>query len=216
MRNRFDRQLSVLNREMIEMGALCEDIFSKVLIALNERNKEVYEEIVSLGSEIDRKERSIETLCLKLLLQQQPVARDLRQISAALKMITDMERIGDQVEDIAEIIPFIDERSDSVNNILNKMAQASITMVKESIDAFVAQDIDLAKKVLSDDDTVDECFDEMKLALVTELREDREDGESFIDLIMIANYFERIGDHATNIAEWVIFSVTGVHKEEDL
>lgn len=216
MRNRFDRQLSVLNREMIEMGALCEDIFSKVLIALNERNKEVYEEIVSLGSEIDRKERSIETLCLKLLLQQQPVARDLRQISAALKMITDMERIGDQVEDIAEIIPFIDERSDSVNNILNKMAQASITMVKESIDAFVAQDIDLAKKVLSDDDTVDECFDEIKLALVTELREDREDGESFIDLIMIAKYFERIGDHATNIAEWVIFSVTGVHKEEDL
>ena len=127
-----------------------------------------------------------------------------------------MERIGDQVEDIAEIIPFIDERSDSVNTILNKMAQASITMVKESIDAFVAQDIDLAKKVLSDDDTVDECFDEMKLALVTELREDREDGESFIDLIMIAKYFERIGDHATNIAEWVIFSVTGVHKEEDL
>ena len=127
-----------------------------------------------------------------------------------------MERIGDQVEDIAEIIPFIDERSDSVNTILNKMAQASITMVKDSIDAFVAQDIDLAKKVLSDDDTVDECFDEMKLALVTELREDREDGESFIDLIMIAKYFERIGDHATNIAEWVIFSVTGVHKEEDL
>lgn len=216
MRNRFDRQLSVLNREMIEMGALCEEIFGKVLIALNEGNREIYEEIETLGSEIDRKERSIETLCLKLLLQQQPVARDLRQISAALKMITDMERIGDQVEDIAEIIPFIDERSESVNTILNRMARAGIAMVKESIDAFVAQDIELANKVISDDDTVDECFDEMKQALVTELREGREDGESFIDLIMIAKYFERIGDHATNIAEWVIFSVTGVHKEGNL
>lgn len=216
MRNRFDRQLSVLNREMIEMGALCEEIFGKVLIALNEGNREIYEEIETLGSEIDRKERSIETLCLKLLLQQQPVARDLRQISAALKMITDMERIGDQVEDIAEIIPFIDERSGSVNTILNRMARAGIAMVKESIDAFVAQDIELANKVISDDDTVDECFDEMKQALVTELREGREDGESFIDLIMIAKYFERIGDHATNIAEWVIFSVTGVHKEGNL
>lgn len=214
MRNRFDRQLSELNREMIQMGAMCEEIFGKVLVALNEGNDDILGEVIPLGSEIDRKERSIENLCLKLLLQQQPVAGDLRQISAALKMITDMERIGDQVEDIAEIIPFINERSQKVNELLNRMAQASIRMVTESIDAFVAQDTELAKKVVSDDDTVDACFADMKKALVTELTENKEDGESFIDLIMIAKYFERIGDHATNIAEWVIFSVTGVHKEE--
>ena len=214
MRNRFDRQLSVLNREMIEMGALCEDIFSKVLIALNERNKEVYEEIVSLGSEIDRKERSIETLCLKLLLQQQPVARDLRQISAALKMITDMERIGDQASDIAEII--ISEGRVEPTEIprIGQMSEAAAKMVRDSVTAYVEKNLELSRNVMEADDEVDKMFEENKQELVEFIAENKgNQGVKVIDLIMVAKYLERIADHATNIAEWVEFSITGIHKE---
>lgn len=213
MRSRFDEQLAVLNKEMIEMGALCEDIISKVLKALSNEDEQLLNGIPALGAEIDRKERTIETLCLKLLLQQQPVASDLRQISAALKMITDMERIGDQAEDIAEIIPFVENRPVKTDSLLHEMAEAAINMVTESVDAFVGQNVGLAKKVISDDDIVDHYFTQIKQTLITEMIDHPKDGECSIDLLMIAKYFERIGDHATNIAEWVVFSVTGNHKE---
>jgi phosphate transport system protein len=213
LRSKFDQQLALLNKEMIEMGALCEEIISDVLRALLQKDSTFLNEIPSLGAEIDRKERAIETLCLKLLLQQQPVAKDLRQISAALKMITDMERIGDQAEDIAGITPFVTNRSPKIDTLLHKMAESSIKMVTESVDAFVEQNIDLAKKVLIDDDIVDNYFTLIKRELIHEIIERTNDGECYIDLLMISKYFERIADHATNIAEWVVFSVTGIHKE---
>lgn len=213
MRSRFDEQLAILNKEMIEMGALCEEIISKVLKALTNDDEQLLNGIAVLGAEIDRKEHTIETLCLKLLLQQQPVAKDLRQISAGLKMITDMERIGDQAEDIAEIIPFVENRPVMIDMLLHDMAKAAINMVTESVDAFVGQNIDLAKRVITDDDVVDYYFTQIKQTLITEIIDNPKDGECSIDLLMIAKYFERIGDHATNIAEWVVFSVTGVHKE---
>lgn len=213
MRSQFDKQLALLNKEMIGMGALCEEIISKVLKVLADGDGQLLKGIVTLGAEIDQKERTIETLCLKLLLQQQPVAGDLRQISAALKMITDMERIGDQAEDIAEIIPFVVNRPAKADSFLHEMAEASINMVTESVDAFVGHNVELAKKVISDDDIVDNYFTKIKQELIAEIIKNPEDGECSIDLLMIAKYFERIGDHATNIAEWVEFSVTGVHKE---
>ena len=213
MRSKFDQQLALLNKEMIEMGALCEEIISDVLRALLQKDSTFLNEIPSLGAEIDRKERAIETLCLKLLLQQQPVAKDLRQISAALKMITDMERIGDQAEDIARITPFVTNRPPKIDTLLHKMAESSIKMVTESVDAFVEQNIDLAKKVLIDDDIVDNYLTLIKRELIHEIIERTNDGECYIDLLMISKYFERIADHATNIAEWVVFSVTGIHKE---
>ena len=213
MRSQFDKQLALLNKEMIGMGALCEEIISKVLKVLADGDGQLLKGIVTLGAEIDQKERTIETLCLKLLLQQQPVAGDLRQISAALKMITDMERIGDQAEDIAEIIPFVVNRPAKADSFLHEMAEASINMVTESVDAFVGHNVELAKKVISDDDIVDNYFTQIKQELIAEIIKNPEDGECSIDLLMIAKYFERIGDHATNIAEWVEFSVTGVHKE---
>ena len=216
MRNKFDEQLLQLNHEMIEMGALCEEVIALSSQALTEGDTALAAKVAPLDSEIDHKEREIENLCLKLLLRQQPVARDLRQISAALKMITDMERIGDQAEDIAEIVRTVQGHGPETMDIVRKMATATIQMVTESIEAFVKHDIMLAKKVVSDDDTVDACFDQVKSALITRIAADPTDGEYAVDLLMIAKYFERIGDHATNIAEWVIFSVTGVHGEVHL
>ncbi len=214
MRNRFDEQLMQLNRELIEMGALCEEAISVASESLLNNDRQLAARVAPLDSEIDRKERTIESLCLKLLLQQQPVARDLRQISAALKMITDMERIGDQAEDIAEIICSIDVYPAGNSRLLQEMADATIRMVTESVDAFVKNDIIIAKKVIKDDDTVDSYFDQIKQKLISSIAENPSDGEYAIDILIIAKYFERIGDHAVNIAEWVIFSVTGEHKEE--
>lgn len=213
MRNRFDEQLMQLNRELIEMGALCEEAISVASESLLANDKQLASKVAPLDSEIDRKERTIESLCLKLLLQQQPVARDLRQISAALKMITDMERIGDQAEDIAEIICSIDVYPAGNSRLLQEMADATIKMVTESVDAFVKNDIIIAKKVIEDDDIVDSYFDQIKQKLIANIAEDPDNGEFAIDILIIAKYFERIGDHAVNIAEWVIFSVTGEHKE---
>lgn len=213
MRNRFDEQLMQLNRELIEMGALCEEAISVASELLLANDKQLASKVAPLDSEIDRKERTIESLCLKLLLQQQPVARDLRQISAALKMITDMERIGDQAEDIAEIICSIDVYPAGNSRLLQEMADATIKMVTESVDAFVKNDIIIAKKVIEDDDIVDSYFDQIKQKLIASIAEDPDNGEFAIDILIIAKYFERIGDHAVNIAEWVIFSVTGEHKE---
>lgn len=212
MRSRFDEQLALLNRELIEMGALCEDVISIVSDAL--LGGSAAEKVAPLDAEIDQKERSIESMCLKLLLQQQPVARDLRQISAALKMITDMERIGDQAEDIAEIIRFLNGRHIENGQLMHAMSQAVIQMVTQSVDAFVKHDIILAEKVVSNDDVVDDYFDQVKQKLIDRIAQDPTEGEYALDLLMIAKYYERIGDHAVNIAQWVIFSVTGVHKED--
>ncbi len=214
MRSRFDEQLALLNRELIEMGALCEEVIALASKALTDQDAELARRVAPLDEEIDQKERTIESMCLKLLLQQQPVARDLRQISAALKMITDMERIGDQAEDIAEIVTFLDGHTAENDDLLREMAKAVIKMVTESVDAYVRCDTALAEKVIADDDTVDRYFDDIKRRLIGSIAHDPDDGEYALDVLMIAKYFERIGDHATNIAEWVIFSITGVHNSD--
>ena len=213
MRNRFDEQLALLKKELIEMGALCEEVIAKASEALTRGDVALAAKVAPLDEQIDRKERDIESLCLRLLLQQQPVARDLRKISAALKMITDMERIGDQAEDIAEIVTFLKGRTGQNDDLLREMARSTIKMVTESVDAFVKHDIMLAEKVVAYDDVVDNYFEQVKDELIARIAENPDDGEYALDLLMIAKYFERIGDHAVNIAEWVMFSVTGVHKE---
>ncbi len=215
MRSRLDEQLALLNHEMIEMGALCEEVIAMATSALTNGDTELAAQVRPRGKEIDRKERDIETLCMKLLLQQQPVARDLRQISTALKMITDMERIGDQAEDIAEIIAFLHGRTSEQHTHLKEMAAATIKMVTDSVDAYVKKDIALAGAVIDYDDVVDDIFLQVKKQLIALIAADPMDGEYALDLLMIAKYLERIGDHATNLAEWVIYAVTGVHNGEE-
>ena len=193
------------------MGALCEE--SIALAAKSLGDGSLARQVAPLDTEIDRKERDIESLCLKLLLQQQPVARDLRQISAALKMITDLERIGDQAEDIADIIQLMNGRPGDICRHFRPMATASAKMVSESVDAYVKQDVSLAQKVIASDDVVDQCFTAVRQEVIEMITSNSEESEFGIDLLMIAKYFERIGDHAENIAEWVVYSVTGVHKE---
>ena len=213
MRGRFDEQLMLLNKKMIEMGALCENVIAVSAKALLEGDIDKAKTVRETGVGIDHMEREIEAICLKLLLQQQPVASDLRQISAALKMITDMERIGDQAEDIAEIIPFLSGRTGEECGEIREMAEVAINMVTNCVDAYVKQDLKLARSVYNHDDVVDACFDKVKTKLISMIAENTDNGEYAIDLLMIAKYFERIGDHAVNIAEWVEFSVTGEHKE---
>jgi len=212
MRSRFDEQLATLNKELIEMGALCEEAIADAAKALMTADEKTAAKVEPLEAEINQKERDIESLCLKMLLQQQPVARDLRQISAALKMITDLERIGDQASDIAEIITFIDKKEGVDCEPICLMAEATIRMVTESIDAFIKRDVGIAQQAIAHDDTVDDYFLKVKRSLINMIAQRPADGEHALDLLMIAKYFERIGDHAVNIAEWVIFSVTGVHK----
>ena len=213
MRNRFDEQLFELNREIIEMGAICEEAIASAVRALTTGDMELAGRVKANGSTIDQKERDIENRCMKLLLHQQPVARDLRLISAALKMITDMERIGDQAEDIAEIVTFLNGHTMEDIRMIEEMAREVIEMVTASVDAFVKKDVQLAKKVIEQDDIVDDYFSKVKSGIITLITENHADGEFALDLLMISKYFERIGDHATNIAEWVIYSVTGTHKE---
>lgn len=214
MRSRFDEQLATLNKELIEMGALCEEAIADAAKALMTADEKTAAKVEPLEAEINQKERDIESLCLKMLLQQQPVARDLRQISAALKMITDLERIGDQASDIAEIITFIDKKAGVDCEPICLMAEATTRMVTESIDAFIKRDVGIAQQAIAHDDTVDDYFLKVKRSLINMIAQRPADGEHALDLLMIAKYFERIGDHAVNIAEWVIFSVTGVHKEQ--
>lgn len=219
MRSRFDEQLSILNRELTQMGAMCEEIIALAAKCLDKADEDVYSRVNSLEEDIDRMEHEIESLCLRLILQQQPVARDLRLVSSALKMITDMERIGDQAADISEIAGFINDRQSEERGYIKLMAEAAVNMMTESIDAFVNRDVSLAQKAIAHDDIVDNYFDKTKKSLIKMIAENplnEDDGEYAIDLIMIAKYFERIGDHAVNIAEWVEFSVTGVHKGEVL
>lgn len=213
MRNRFDEQLFELNKEIIEMGAMCEEAIAKAVKALNTGDVILANSVKDGSGGIDQMERAIESRCMKLLLHQQPVAKDLRLISAALKMITDMERIGDQAEDIAEIVTFLDGRTVGEMKHISDMANKTIEMVTGSVDAFVRKDMKLAEDVIAQDDIVDNYFSEMKYGIINWVANNPADGEFALDLLMIAKYLERIGDHATNLAEWVIYSVTGTHKE---
>lgn len=213
MRTRFDMELEQLNSDMIAMGALCENAISEAMQSLFSADKAAAQRTIEEDREIDQKEKDIEALCLRLLLQQQPVARDLRVISSALKMITDMERIGDQAADIAELIRHMHLTPVSrQNKHLSKMAEATKKMVTESIDAFVKKDAALATKVLADDDLVDSLFLKLRHDIIEMIAADPCCGEEAVDVLMIAKYLERIGDHATNIAEWVLFSITGTHE----
>ena len=212
MRTRFDQQLEKLHVELIKMGSLCEQAITLASSSLEVQEENTLHKVAALESEVDAKEREIEDICMRLLLQQQPVARDLRRISASLKMITDMERIGDQTADIADIV--IATKSTEEKNLkdINRMAEATVKMVRDSVSAYVQKDLELARKVMDADDEVDDIFDLVKGDLVKFISDHKGSaGDEAIDLIMIAKYLERIGDHATNIAEWVEFSITGIH-----
>ena len=213
MRNRFDEQLEQLNNHLLEMGALIERSIENATQAMINQDVEAAKASVTADHEVDQKEREIEALCLKLLLQQQPVARDLRLISAALKMITDMERIGDQASDIAGIVSYI-AREPYIKELVHlpQMGRNAIAMVRGSLDAYVNKDLDLARKVMSMDDAIDQLFDIVKDELIDHIRSDASAGSQAVDLLMIAKYYERIGDHAQNIAEWVEYALTGKHK----
>ena len=215
MRSRFDEQLLELNNLLIEMGGKIEISISTAIEALKKQDLSLADKVINYEIEINQKEREIESLCLKLLLQQQPVAKDLRLISAALKMITDMERIGDQAADIAEISKYLVNES-YIKELIHipMMGDAAIKMVVESIDAFVKKDLALAQAVIEYDDVVDDLFDVIKNDLINLIQMDGSNGPQAIDLMMIAKYLERIGDHAQNIAEWVEFSITGKHSVE--
>ena len=213
MRDFFQEQLNELNRELTRMGAACEEIIALASHALTDWNEELVRKVSTIGSQIDESERTIESICLKLLLRQQPVARDLRQISAAMKMITDMERIGDQAEDIVEIVPYMTAHPDEKFPKIREMAKAAQAMVTEAVDAYVKQDLDMARKVMAHDDVVDNYFSQIKSGIIDIIAAEPAHGEYALDLLMVAKYFERIGDHCTNIAEWVEFSVTGIHKD---
>ena len=215
MRNRFDEQLNTLNNELITMGALCEEAISSAVKLLIDNDVKMKESVIEADKQIDQKERDIETLCMKLLMQQQPVASDLRTISSALKMISDMERIGDQASDIAEIAEYAYGSGMESETHIADMARATIQMVTDSIDSFVKKDIDLAHTVIEHDNIVDDLFDKVKGELISAIENKAANAEALIDLLMIAKYFERIGDHAENIAEWVIYSITGKHAQDN-
>ena len=215
MRNKFDEQLHSLDEQLTHMGELCETAIAKATQALKDGSIEQAKIIISEDEEIDQIEKDIDRLCLKLLLQQQPVAKDLRRISAALKMITDMERIGDQTSDIAEII--ISSKGVAATDeihVIGTMASEVSKMVRNSVTAYVNRDLELAQSVMKADDEIDQYFEEVRDEMIDFIKEEKgENGKRIFDLIMVTKYLERIGDHATNIAEWVEFSITGVHKD---
>ena len=216
MRTRFDEQLSQLNADLIDMGTMIEYAIESSASALISMDGALANRIVRFDHEVDHKERDIESLCLKLILHQQPIAKDLRFISAALKMITDMERIGDQAADIAEIVTMmLNDDPPRITDHFSEMARVTTRMVRQSIDAFVSRDVLLARQVVNTDDVVDSLFDDVRGELIDLLARNPDCGRQALDLLMIAKYFERIGDHATNIAEWVEFAITGIHKEEN-
>ena len=212
MRIKFDEQLALLNHELIAMGALCEEAIATTARSVMDNDRTLAERVRTLEYEIDQKEREIETICLKLLLQQQPVASDLRLISAALKMITDMERIGDQALDISDTAGFMGQLAPEDSGLRGDLARTVIGMVTDSVDAFVRQDQDAARGVIKRDDEADALFDQIKQSIIDRLAKSQGEGEYSLDLLMIAKYLERIGDHATNIAEWVEFAETGLYK----
>ncbi|MDD3334543.1 MAG: phosphate signaling complex protein PhoU [Eubacteriales bacterium] len=217
MRRVFDKQLEELEQTMIAMGSMIEEAIDKACQALLDDNTELARSVMEKDVAVDQKEREIEGMCLRLLLKQQPIANDLRKVSSALKMITDMERVGDQAADISEIVTM----QSGMNAVLSKqlmqrMAQETAKMVHSAIDAYVADDVDLAREVMATDDVVDDLFTQIKQELIQHLSRDASLGQQALDLLMIAKYYERIGDHAVNIGEWVEFSVTGMYKGEEL
>lgn len=199
----------------ITMGALCEEAISSAVKLLIDNDVKMKENVLDADKQIDQKERDIEALCMKLLMQQQPVASDLRTISSAHKMISDMERIGDQASDIAEIAEYVNACGMESETHIADMARATIQMVTDSIDSFVKKDVALAHTVIKHDNTVDDLFDKVKGELISAIENKAANAQALIDLFMIAKYFERIGDHAENIAEWVIYSITGKHVKEN-
>ena len=220
MRDRFTEQMKKLHAELIEMGELCETVITLATDSLINDNIDDARSVAMIDADIDRSERDVESLCLKLLLQQQPVASDLRQVSAALKMITDMERIGDQASDIAELMEYV--HGDHILDMtkISEMAKAVIHMVTESVNSYVRQDVNLAKQIIAYDDVVDNLFNEIKgeiIDIISQNKEtgNRENAEKAIYIMMIAKYLERIGDHPTNIAEWAVYSVTGIHQSDE-
>jgi len=212
MRNKFDMQLDNLNNNLISMGARCEEAIACAVKSLLTGDSSLTAKAIEAYHEIERMERDIESLCMKLLLSQQPVASDLRQISSALKMITDMERIGDQAGDIAEICVYINPSDGRGGAHISDMAQSVIKMVTDSINAYVARSTDTARAVIAYDDVVDALFTNVKGDLIAMIAQDTSCGERALDILMIAKYLERIGDHAVNIAGWVLYSITGVHE----
>ena len=215
MRNKFDEQLEKLHVELIQMGAACEDAISAAAEALLKGDTALADVAEEAEKDIDQREREVENLCLKQLLQQQPVARDLREISAALKMISDLERIGDQAADIAELTRYI-RLTDGLSRLhIGDMARAVIAMVTDSVDSFVKGDLALARAVRAADDQVDALFEQVKRELIDLIAADAAAGEVGLDILMVAKYLERIGDHATNVAEWVEYSLTGIHPSDD-
>lgn len=216
MRTKFDEQLEQLHIELIKMGSLCEEAISLSARILDGISKEDVERVSVLEHEIDQMERDIETRCIRLLLHQQPVARDLRAISAALKMISDLERIGDQAADISELAPYIADSTSQSKTRIKEMAAATVSMVTDSIEAFVKGDLAMTSQVMEKDDVVDDYFEKIKGELIELIYRKEIGAEAGLDLLMTAKYFERIGDHAVNVAEWVEFSITGTHKSSDL
>lgn len=214
MMTRFERQLEELHVELITMGSLCEKAITLSAKAIQGRGSEYAKLVFETDKEIDEKEREIESLCMKLLLHQHPVARDLREISAALKMISDMERIGDQAADIADLSLFIDQSDVQIPEEIGRMADLTVKMMTESVDAFVKADLELCRKVINDDDLVDNAFNQAKEE-IADLIYKKMDSKVGLDLLMTAKYLERIGDHAVNIAEWVEYSITGVHRNNE-
>ena len=213
MRNTFNEQLEQLNVELIKMGALCEEAISAATKAYLEEDSELGAKACQLEQEIDHKERDIEGQCMKLLLRQQPVARDLRAVSAALRMISDMERIGDQASDIAEIARDIESNQLARQVPMEEMARQAISMVTDSVDAFVRGDLSLAHSVIVQDDKVDGLFLQVREELIG-LIASGNNGSVCLDMLMIAKYFERIGDHACNIAQWVEYAITGEYEDD--
>lgn len=215
MRNRFDRQLAELNSDLIQMGNMIEQAIGMAIAALNNRDEKQARAAIEFDEEINEEEREIENLCFKLLLQQQPVARDLRVISAALKMITDMERIGDHASDISEVTIHLSKNGYKKNlEHIQKMAAETTYMVVKSVEAYVEKNKTKAEEVIQHDDVVDELFRKARKDVIDIIQADVNDGEPATDFLMIAKYFERIGDHAVNIAEWVIFSINGLHTKK--
>ncbi len=215
MRNHFDAQLNALNNELILMGSLCENAIGKSCQALHDHSRDMGFTVCKSDSIVDKKEREIESMCLSLIMHQQPIASDLRFISAALKMITDMERIADQAADIAEIVMTLDFNQAGDISLIDEMGRAAGAMVKGCIDAYIQRNRKLAQQVVEQDDAVDEYFTRIMTQLVESIRENQDAGRSALDLLLIAKYLERIGDHACNIAQWVIFAITGSHSSEE-
>ena len=210
MRSKFDEQLKNLNEEMMHMGSMIEESIQKAIEAFIHQDADSAKAIMEGDSEIDREQKKIESLCFNLLMQQQPVARDLRNISSALKMVTDMERIGDHATDISELAIVLSEKT-YVKKLdhIEEMARETMVMLIQSLEAYVEKDLDKAQKVIAHDDVIDDLFEEVKQELIELIRNRADEGEQAVDLLMVTKYFERIGNHATNIAEWVIFSITG-------